>query len=32
MSVLKTAKREGLEAQVRALFFENTLTDALEQG
>jgi hypothetical protein len=32
MSALKTAKSEGLKAQVRALLIENTLTDASEQG
>ena len=32
MSALKTAKSEGLKAQVRALFIENTLTDASKQG
>jgi hypothetical protein len=32
MPVLKTAKCEGLEAQVSAFFVENKLTNASEQG
>src|SRR5437764_9548982 len=31
VSALKTAKSKGLKAQVRALFVENTLTDASKQ-
>jgi len=32
MSVLKSAKHESLKVQVSALFIEDTLTDAAEQG